>query len=74
MRRNMKDLKYIIGCGLILCGFIGIIICAILACVFAWQNPDMTEIRRFLEYPWPTVWCIADFVGMQIGLQLIKKE
>jgi hypothetical protein len=70
----MKKIKDIIGCGLILCGFIGIIICAIAGCVFAWSNPDMTEMRRFLEYPWPTVWIIVDYIGIHIGLHLIKKK
>ena len=69
----MKKTKDIIGCGLILCGFIGIIACVIAAYVFMWQNPDMTEMRRFLEYPWPTVWCIVDFIGVQVGLRMVKK-
>lgn len=70
----MKTLKGIIGCMLILCGFIGMIICAISACVFILQNPNMTEMRRFLEYPWPIVWCIVDYVGMRIGFLLVKKS
>lgn len=68
----MKNLKTIIGCGLILCGFLGIIACAIAAVVFTWSNPDMTEMRRFLEYPWPTVWCIVDYIGIQVGMWMVK--
>lgn len=68
----MKNLKGIIGCGLVLCGFIGIIACAIAALVFRCKNPDMTEMRRFLEYPWPTVWCIVDYIGVQVGLWMVK--
>jgi hypothetical protein len=68
----MKDFKGILGCALISCGLIGMIVCAIAACVFAWQNPYMTEMRRFLEYPWPTVWIIVDCVGIHVGCWLIE--
>ena len=68
----MKNLKNIIGGVLIFGGFLGMIACVIASHVFAWQNPDMTEIRRFLEYPWPTVWCVVDYIGMQIGIWMAK--
>ena len=70
----MKKAKGMLGLALIFCGFIGMIICAISACVFVCRNPDMTEMRRFLEYPWPTVWCIVDYVGVRVGCMLIKKS
>lgn len=68
----MKKIKDIIGCALILCGFLGIIVCVIAGCVFAWSNPDMTEMRRFLDYPWPTVGCIVGYVIVKIGCRLVK--
>lgn len=68
----MKNLKVWIGIILYFAGFIGVIACAIAAIVFAWQNPDMTNIRRFLEYPDPTVWCIVDAIAMEIGQRLVK--
>lgn len=68
----MKKVKEIIGFSLVLCGFLGILLCVVAACVFAWQNPDMTEMRRFLEYPWPTVWCIVDYIGIQIGKWMVE--
>lgn len=68
----MKGFKIWIGLALFFVGLIGIIACAIAACVFAWKNPDMTEIRRFLEYPWPTVWCIVDVVAMEVGRQIVE--
>lgn len=70
----MKKVKGIVGCALILCGFIGIIACVIASYVFMWQNPDMTAMRRFLEYPQPTVWCIVDYIGIQVGLWMVKKS
>lgn len=39
----MKGFKRWIGFALWFTGLIGIIVCAIVACVFAWKNPDMTE-------------------------------
>lgn len=68
----MKNLKSTIGLCLILGGFLGMIACVIAAGVFTWQNPDMTEMRRFLEYPWPSVWCIVDYVGIQVGMWMVK--
>lgn len=68
----MKNLKSTIGLGLILGGFIGIVACVIANYVFMWQHPDMTTMRRFLEYPWPTVWCIVDYIGIQIGIWMVK--
>ena len=70
----MKKLKKMIGSGLILCGFLGMLACAIAALVFKCQNPDMTEMRLFLEYPWPTVWCIVDYIGMQVGFWMVKNK
>ena len=68
----MKNLKAWVGIVLYLVGFIGVIACAIAATVFAWRNPDMTGMRRFLEYPEPTVWCIVDAIAMEVGRRLVK--
>lgn len=70
----MKKIKDVVACTLILCGSVGIIVCAIAGYGFMWHNPDMTEMRRFLEYPWPTVFIIVNYIGIQIGLHLIKKK
>ena len=70
----MKNIKGIIGCVLVLCGFIGSIICAISAVVFTLQHPDMTEMRQFLEHPEPTVWCFVNIVVMYIGSWLLRRK
>jgi hypothetical protein len=70
----MKTAKRMLSCALILCGLIGMIACLVASLVFSWQNPDMTEMRRFLDYPWPTVWAIVDYVGIQIGLWMVKNK
>jgi hypothetical protein len=70
----MKNVKGVIGCVLILCGFLGMLACIIASCVFSWQNPDMTAMRRFLEYPQPSVWCIVDYIGIQVGIWMVRKS
>ena len=70
----MKNFKGTIGLGLILGGFLGMVVCVIAAHVFTWQHTDMTEMRRFLEYPWLTVWCIVDYIGIQVGIWMVRKS
>ena len=65
-----KQVKTIIGGILIIGAFIGMIICVITSTVFYFQNPDMTALRRFIEYPAPTIWAIICFVCAKIGIGL----
>ena len=65
-------LKDIIGVTLIIGAFIGMLICAIASIIFSFQNPDMTEMRRFLEYPEPTIWLIVCLVCAWIGKTILK--
>lgn len=70
----MKNLKTIFGIILVIGGFIGILVCIIASYVFMFRNPDMTTMRRFLEYPWPTVWAVVDFVAAEIGVHILKNS
>lgn len=65
-------LKDIIGVTLIIGAFIGMLICAIASIIFSFQNPDMTEMRRFLEYPEPTIWSIVCLACAWIGKTILK--
>lgn len=65
-------LKDIIGVTLIIGAFIGMLICAIAGVVFSFQNPDMTEMRQFLEYPEPTIWLIVCLACAWIGKTILK--
>ena len=47
-------------------GFIVMVGCAIASIVFAIQNPDMTEMRRLIEYPWPTIVLGVDLIILGI--------
>lgn len=68
----MKKIKDIVGCCLVFGGFIGMIACVIASYVFMFQNPDMTAMRRCLEYPWPSVWCIINYIGIRVGAWMVK--
>ena len=67
-KRNIKTLT---GVVLTFGSLVGMIICGITAIVFAFKNPDMTEIRRFLEYPDPTIWAIICFICCEIGSNML---
>ena len=67
----MKN-KKIIGFILMICGLIGLLACAIAAGIFYLQNPDMTALRRLIEYPAPTIWAIIYYIVAQVGLHLGK--
>jgi hypothetical protein len=68
-KRNIKTLTGII---LTFGSLAGMIICGIAAIVFAFKHPDMTEIRRFLEYPDPTIWAIICFICCKIGADMLE--
>ena len=67
---KIKDLIAVV---LIIGGFVGLIASVIAASVFYFQNPDMTELRRFMEYPTPTIWGIVCFIAVEVGLYLCKR-
>ena len=52
MKNNIRE---IIGIVLIAISFIAIVAAAIWAIVFNLMNPDMTELRLFIENPYPTI-------------------
>ena len=64
--------KTIIGLVLMIISTIGMIACAVSAMVFYFQNPDMTELRRFIEFPWPTIGAAICLTVFGIGTYAIK--
>jgi hypothetical protein len=66
---DMK-IKDVIAVVLVLGGIIGVIVCAITALVFYFQNPDMTALRRSMEFPWPTIGALISFIATEVGVQL----
>ena len=69
MKNN--NIKALIGAALIILAFAAIIISAIWALVFHFMNPDMTELRLFLENPYPTIICIVSVAGLMVGKFLL---
>ncbi len=63
MKKKIKAIMMIVG-------FVGLLICGIWAIVLHFQNPDMTELRLFLEFPQVTIigviCTIVGFVGKEI--------
>lgn len=57
---------------LVLVSLIGMLVCAVSAVVFYFQNPDMTELRRLIEFPWPTIGAVVCLVVYVIGEYVIK--
>lgn len=63
--------KTIIRLVLMLFSVIGMFICLISATIFYFQNPDMTELRRLIEFPWPTIGLVVCSVLYGIGKYVI---
>lgn len=64
--------KTIIGLVLMIISTIGMVACSVCATVFYFQNPDMTELRRFIEFPWPTIGAAVCLAVFGIGKYAIK--
>ena len=65
------NFKQFIGAVLIIGAFIGMIICAIAATIFYFQNPDMTDLRRLIEYPAPSIWTVVCLICAAIGRRML---
>ncbi|MBQ7292118.1 MAG: hypothetical protein IJW79_00110 [Clostridia bacterium] len=63
MKKTIKAIMIIVG-------FAGLLICGIWATILHFQNPDMTDLRLFLEFPQVTIigviCAIIEFVGIEI--------
>ena len=62
-----KNIKTIIGVALIIISSIACVASAIWALVFNFMNPDMTELRLFLENPYPTIIIVVSAAGLMVG-------
>lgn len=68
------NIKNIIGLILILASIIGLLACVVFATVFYFQNPDMTELRRFIEYPEPTIGAVVCMITMYWGKYFLEDK
>lgn len=68
----MKNkIREIIGATLIIISFIALVASAIWAIVFKFMNPDMTELRLFIENPYPTIIVIVSAATLMVGKFLL---
>lgn len=67
-----SKIKMIIRVALMIISTIGMVACAVCATVFYFQNPDMTELRRFIEFPQPTIGVAICLAVFGIGKYVIK--
>lgn len=63
--------KTIIRVALMVIALIGMLVCVISSTIFYFQNPDMTELRRFIEFPWPTIGIVVCLALYGIGKYVI---
>ena len=66
-----NNIKAIIGITLMITAFISIIASAIWAVIFNLMNPDMTELRLFIENPYPTIMALVSVAGLMVGKFLL---
>lgn len=64
--------KTILRLALMVVSLMGILACSVSATVFYVRNPDMTELRRLIEFPWPTIGVVVCLVVFGIGTYVIK--
>lgn len=72
--RKKPNLTTIIGCILVVLAIIAMIGCLIAAVIFYYQNPDMTALRRFIEYPAPSIIALIAIVALYVGKYLISRS
>ena len=72
MKKN--KIKTIIGATLAIVALIAVLVAAIWALVFKFMNPDMTEMRLFLENPQPTIIAIASVIVLYVAKVLVGEN
>lgn len=75
MKTNMKtNTKYTITLVTIVLGFLAQIVGIVWNAIFYFQNPDMTELRRFIENPIPSIIAIAGVLVVEIVRRVLQKD
>ena len=63
--------KEIFGMVLVAGSALCLLVCLILSMIFYFKNPDMTDLRRFIENPEPAVGAIICLICGKIGINLL---
>ena len=72
--KKKPNLTAIIGCILIILAIIAGIGCVVASVILYFQHPDMTELRRFIEYPAPSIIALIAIVVAYVGKYLISRS
>ena len=70
----MKNIKVIVGSILIILAFVTMVCSVIASMVFSFQNPDMTELRHFIEYPQPSIACGIALIVLWVGQKIVLSD
>lgn len=72
MKKN--NIKTIIGIALIIITIVAVAAAGIWAIIFNLMNPDMTELRLFIENPYPTIIAFGALVTFMVGRVLYDND
>ena len=67
----MKNIKGWCGIILILAGIIGCLVAVVWSSIFGIQNPDMADMRKFIENPGPSILAIGCLISLLSGKHLL---
>ncbi len=67
-------MKYTISVIAIALGFLAQIVGIIWSAIFYFQNPDMTELRQFIENPIPSIIAIVGILIVGLGRSVLQKN
>lgn len=71
----MRKHKFlIIGALVALIGVVMIVGSGIADAIFEWNNPDMTDMRRLIENPSPTITSVIGCIVLVIGSGIAKRD
>ena len=68
----MGKYKSTIGLILVVFGAIAMFVCAIINLCIYIENPDMTGMRRLMEFPQPSIFTIIFYIVSRIGVGMMK--
>lgn len=71
MKTNMK---FTISLTAMVLGFLAQIVGIVWSAIFYFQNPDMTQLRQFIENPTPSIIAIAGVLIVEIVRRVLQKD
>ena len=72
MKKRDNFVKIWLGIAIELIGVGGFFACIIIAAVYCWRHPDMTDMRRLMEFPHPYIGSLISYVMCLVGHRMSK--